>query len=160
MSAYILDSDNIDLLVTAALRGIGSEGSLRVYHEGEWHEWNRYENADELGQLLVDANVASVNFRYNEDTPAYDYTYNGAGIIDYIGSPAAPWGVVLAALDCYEYQSCEAYETWPTSLAKAAVDVIRRKVCRKVSNECDARWDWSRADMAKRLEALTEKARA
>ena len=141
MSAYILQDDTIDLLVTAGLYGVGIDGGLRVYHEGEILTFNRYEHADELGTILKTANYDSVNYRYKESTEMEGYRHNGEGITQYLGGEVITWGQVLKSARCYEYQSCE-HPEWGTSLAKAIVEAITRKVCEKVSR--DAEWDWSR----------------
>jgi hypothetical protein len=160
MSAYIIDHDSIDLLVTAALRGIGSEGCLRVFHEGEWRTWNRYEDADNLGQILHDTNVDSVNYLYSENTLPTRYQYNGRMISDYLGSPVIPWGQVLGTISCYVYQSCENVETWHTSIGKSIIDAIRLKVCGIIANNDDARWGWTREDVITKIEELKKTVRA
>jgi hypothetical protein len=143
MSAFILQDDTIDLLVTAGLYGAGVDGGLRVYHEGEIHYYNRHEHADEVGSILKTANYDSVNYRYKEATPYEGYRYNGNEIVQYLGGVVIPWGQVLKSAMCYGYQSCEA-PTWGGSLAKAIVDAITRKVCGKVADECEAEWEWTR----------------
>jgi hypothetical protein len=143
MSAFILQDDTIDLLVTAGLYGVGIDGGLRVYHEGEILTYNRYEHADILGTLLKTANYESVNYRYKESTEMEGYRYNGTDITQYIGGVVIPWGQVLKSARCYEYQSCETPE-WGGSLAKAIVDAITVKVCGFIAEQNNAEWVWTR----------------
>lgn len=151
MSAFILEDDTLDLLVSAGLHGVGADARLEVFHEGEWHQWNKYENADALGSILKTENYKSVNYRYQEATPCEPYRYSGEGIVQYLGSETVlPWAQVLASLDCYEYQTCE-HPEWETSLAKAICDRIRRKVCRIISREAETEWVWTREDAQERM---------
>jgi hypothetical protein len=143
MSAYILQDDTIDLLVTAGLYGVGIDGGLRVYHEGEILTYNRYEHADQLGTILKTANYDSVNYRYKESTEMEGYRYNGNEITQYLGGVVIPWGQVLKSARCYEYQSCETPE-WEKSLANAIVEAITRKVCGFIAEQDNAEWEWTR----------------
>ena len=143
MSAYILQDDTFDLLVTAGLYGVGIDGGLRVYHEGEILTYNRYEHADQLGTILKTANYDSVNYRYKENTEMEGYRYNGTDITQYLGGVVIPWGQVLKSARCYEYQSCE-HPEWGTSLAKAIVEAITRKVGGFIAEQDNAEWEWTR----------------
>lgn len=143
MSAYILQDDTFDLLVTAGLYGVGIDGGLRVYHEGNIITYNRYEHADILGTILKTANYDSVNYRYKESTEVEGYRYKSEGISQYLGGKVIPWGQVLKSARCYEYQSCETPE-WDKSLAKAIVDAITMKVCGFIAEQDNAEWEWTR----------------
>jgi hypothetical protein len=160
VSAYIVNTDLIDLLVTAGLRGNGDEARLRVFHYGKVLEFNRYEDANHVGQILLDANADSVGHRYTENITTSWYEYNGAGITEYLGGPVIPWGHVLGALRCYEYQSCENTSVWPTSLAKEIIDAIRLKVCRIITEEAGGMWEWSRDDAREIMEDIKQKVRS
>ena len=153
MSAFIVGDDLLDLLVTAGTRGVGSDARLGVFHQGEWHYWSRQGGADDLGAVLKLANYASVNHRYQESTPCGSYQWDGRGITEYLGGDVIPWGQVLMALDCYEYQTCEVPQ-WDETLAYAVCRAIRRKVCRIIGNECEAEWEWTRQDAQERMEEI------
>lgn len=160
MSAYQVNNDLIDLLVTAGLRGNGDEARLRVFHDGDVKTFNRYEDADTVGEILIQANITSVNHRYNENTRTESaYRYNGAGITEYLGGSVIPWGHVLGALRCFEYQACETV-TWHTSLAKEIIDAIRLKVCRIITDEAGGMWEWSRDDAQEIMEDIKQKVRS
>jgi hypothetical protein len=156
VSAFILDDDHIDLLVTAGLMGVGLDAKLRVYVDGGLVEFNRHEDADHLGLVLKTANYESVNYRYKESEQVTPYKYVGNGITNYIGGEIIPWGQVLQAIRCYEYQSCE-HPTWEGSLAKAVCDAITHKVCARISSECDAEWVWSRSHALENMNAVRER---
>jgi hypothetical protein len=153
VSAYILDKDTIDLMVSAGLRGNGYDATLRVFWGGEWHNFSRYENADELGQILHDQNVRSVNYRYDEATPTERYRYSGEGIAQYLGGSVIPWGAVFGACHCYQYQSCETGDYYET-LAHAITQAIVRKVCNIIAEQDGSPWGWSREDATQRLEEI------
>lgn len=153
MSAFILDHDHIDLLVSAGVRGVGVDRGLRIFYGGEVRTFD-LTTADDLGQILHDANVHSVNYRYNETTPTMRYRYGGVGIGSNLGGALIPWGHVLKAIACYEYQSCEDTATWPTSLAFEVCRAIRRKVCDTIGEESDAPWEWSRKQMEETAQEL------
>lgn len=97
MSAWIVSTGHIDVLVHALAQyevispDLGAEGFRR------------------LGQTLWQENHASVNYRYSETTatPRYQLRTTEA-TLDPI--------VVLKAVACFEYQSCE-HPGWPDSHA-------------------------------------------
>jgi hypothetical protein len=103
MSAYLVGPEHINVLLWAAHQGfhrpLGNltwtfDNPIRVHQLTD-------ANLDEVGQMLVDANNASVNHRYGESLEPYEYRYT---------RPLhTSWSVVevLKALQCYEYQSCE-----------------------------------------------------
>lgn len=77
---------------------------------------------DVIGQLLIDANAASVNHRYDEDN-AYVYAYRRPRHIEW--SPVE----LLSAIAGYEYQACETPD-WATSEAHAFCTRLRQIVIR------------------------------
>ena len=154
MSAFILEDDSIDLLVTAGIMGVGIDGGLRVFQCGaSLHFTQSGDGADEVGAILKTENVASVNYRYNESKQATPYRYSGSGITPYLGGKIIPWGQVLKTVRCYEYQSCE-HPEWNGSLAKAICEAITQKVCARIADECDAEWNWRREYANVKLDAV------
>jgi hypothetical protein len=109
MSAYVVDKETIDTLISAALRA-------KLFGRNE---------ATEKGQMLWRENVTSVSYRYNlptrdatelaqyeRDVEAYEFAHydvTGPKIVD--------------AIDCLDYQSCE-HEGWHTSAAHALLQAI------------------------------------
>lgn len=157
MSAYIVGTDLIDLIVSAAVTGQGHDLSVWNHTAESYHRWNMAD-ADELGQLLHDANVASVNYRYRENTPADVYTFRRVADL---GGITATWGDVLRALDCFDYQSCEVPD-YHTTLASYAIAGIRRKVTDRLVSGMfpDAHWSWSRDVAGERLQAARDAMKA
>ena len=100
-----------------------------------------------FGQILLDANVASVNVFYKEDE-AYMYTYRRPEHLD--REPVE----ILGAINGYDYQSCETSD-WITSEAKAFCDRLRKLAESHLPNGSDAPWTISPGDMLlhKRLAA-------
>jgi hypothetical protein len=108
MSAWIVTSGHIDVLVHALAqyevvsRDLGADGFRR------------------LGQTLWEENHKSVNYRYSECTsvPAYQLRTTEASL-----DPI----VVLKAVACYEYQTCE-HEGWYDSRARDLMDQLHAAI--------------------------------
>ena len=159
MSAYVVNSDLIDLLVTVALDGPPHSRGLRVWHNGEVHTFDTMHDTnagDTLGQLLTDANVESVNYRYREHDHPIVYRFRRVSHIGGEARALIPWGHVLNAIACLNYQSCEV-PTWGESFANACLDAIRHKVCDRIASETDAPWEWSRETVKERENATRER---
>jgi hypothetical protein len=168
MSAYQVGTDSIDLIVSALVagdwRGNGygqtvsvwvPDGTV-VYTEAarELIEGSRFSvpapraaAGDVIGRELVAANVASVAARYPGDTRAdmvggmvgylpAGYRFRRVSRDKYANYPHA-----LAALACFEYQSCE---TGERTLADLLTAEARRIVCNRISEDADAPWSWDR----------------
>ena len=153
MSAFEVSAVHIDALVSAALRGT-RHGHLTWYHgeiphtaPGEMlpggddyltalastrREVIR-DNAETWGAALLAENRRSVNHRYDESEweAAYSFT-EIRGDLD----PVA----ILAAIDCYEYQSCE-HPEWQSSEAHAFCAALRNLMIHKLPGYADAPWE-------------------
>lgn len=153
MSAWIVSRTHIDLLVTAGLDLPGRDthgGILSWYVDGNRHTLTT-SNADEIGQMVWAENVASVSHRYPDDGPGdlpgpngfhaadvllYSHTWV-RGIID----PT----VVLRAIDCYEYQSCE-HPGWKASRARAFCVALQEAAVGQLPGYDQAPWSFDDAD--------------
>jgi hypothetical protein len=142
-------------MVSAGFIGAGYEATLDVYHGDTWHNFTRYEHADMVKGLLHQANIDSVNYRYKEFTTETPAPYSGADIAQYLGGVVIPWGHVLGALRCFEYQACE-HPEWSTSLASAIVNKIRFKVCQRITEEAGGMWEWNREDAQEIMQGIRE----
>lgn len=141
MSAFMVDSTHIDAMLTAGLQGgpnsdlswfhpaITEEDRQGAYQAGEpWgptairlaeerrHHLTR-KTAGRVGAMLMAENRASVNHRYNEEEWEEPYTFR------MLRGHADPV-VILSALSCYEYQSCE-HPEWEASEAHAFCEALR-----------------------------------
>ncbi|WP_143695209.1 hypothetical protein [Williamsia sp. 1135] len=142
MSAYLVDPEHIHVLVRAGLPGrLGmiswptdddaiptpSNGLIDVGQSRV--RALRPESASAVGQLLLDANAASVITRYREDeTYIYDYQRPGR-----VFEPIE----ILKAIDGYDYQSCEAPD-WATSEAFHYWYHLRITQIRRIAGYSDA----------------------
>ena len=130
MSCFIVDAEHINVLVEAATGpltyGHGAIG-LSAFGLGRLTR----ENRNTLGQILLNVNVGSVNERYSEND-LYAYTYV---------PPKHRWEpvAILKAIDCYEYQACEA-PNWDTSLAKEFCDKLRQLCIPALPGYQDSPW--------------------
>jgi hypothetical protein len=157
MSAYIVSKGHIRFLVEAA--GRLSRDPVTWFHNGRHRQLSRFIKSDtanaltpnQLGALLWEENVRSVDERYREE--------NGVGAYEHVRSslPIDPIQV-FASLRCYEYQSCE-HEGWETSEAKAICDAIKDAAIRVLPGSDDTEWGvpaaWEQEDDNKVI-ALTD----
>jgi hypothetical protein len=188
MSAFIVDKTHIDLLLAAGLHGprgiaVSPDSAWRglrwfavpygdVRHtELSYDEAYReltVENADEVGQLLVMENVASVAYRYSEPGRASYYGPEVAANMEELAllelpgpGPADAYylepyrysdpgyrlnaGEILQALACYEYQSCE-HDDWPRSETAQFCYALQQAVCVRLT---EGPWNWDADELAK-----------
>lgn len=119
MSAFIVEDDLIDLLVTYATSG----GPFRVSAE----------NPQKLGDMLVAENYRSVNHRYRESDPPHPYRYHvWSGVMDPVQ--------VIQSCNCFDYQACETDDYRDTPAARL-VDNIRSKAIRAALPQMEkAKW--------------------
>ncbi len=152
MSAWVVSKTHIDLLVTAGLVLPGRavvNSNLNWYSQGpNPHHLGTLDhtNADEVGVMLWAENYRSVDKRYpgaddKGDLPgpegftgATTLTYQHTmipGVIDPV--------VVLKAIGCYEYQSCE-HDEWPTSPAFAYCRALEKHAIQLLPGYDAAPW--------------------
>ncbi|WP_280423700.1 hypothetical protein [Nocardia carnea] len=108
MSAFVVGNAHIDVLVNAiAQYGIaGKDAGRSVYRQ--------------LGQLLWDENVRSVDHRYQQSTLPERYVlHTTEAVLDPLAVPKV--------IDCYQYQSCE-HPAWADSDACAWVTRLREAI--------------------------------
>jgi hypothetical protein len=171
MSAYVVNKEHIDLMVRAALHahqsrhpGDGRRLSWwRVDETGGYAGWNelnvhaetmqgdeykQYVTPSQLGQMLVNENVASVAARYPDDDVDQgelpgpcDAYYIGPYVYRDPRKDLTP-GQVFKAIDCLDYQSCE-HDGWTTSEAYSFLRSLRKAYCDRVADYEDAPWGFS-----------------
>lgn len=154
MSAFTLDTDHIDLLVTVAMKVAGFDAKYV----------NIPETADLLGQELLRENYRSVNHRYSEDEKPPEYHWTPVAELQAEKLTPGQLLQVINAVHCYEYQTCEhpqwvdsqsfwtmkAIENW------AAVELtkMRWRKAPAYAGDTDltwvglkhAKWEWHRVD--------------
>jgi hypothetical protein len=142
MSAFIVDHDTIDALLTLA---VGRKVSYYVAAT-ETRVQITAHNAEEVGRLLLTENERSVYHRYpdskagnlpgriGEDVSSYRFRFIHAPL---------PAVVVLKSCDCFDYQACET-DDYETSLAHAIVHAIRKECIRALPGYDGAPWGYVR----------------
>lgn len=119
MSAYIVSKQHIDMIVNYVY-------NKRIEDERE------YRTRDELGQILYDENVRSVNHRYHEKNRLFKYTFE---------SPALGLTCVefIKFLRCLDYQSCERPSYDRSQARRVIVNLVFRAVS-DIPGYDDAPW--------------------
>lgn len=136
MSAFVVNTDHIDAIVTAWIN-VG----------GPCYMADRYEKATEIGRMLLAECIASVSYRYGDPNelpgPIPTPTVEG---YEYQRMYFAPdrWSLlvprILKLLDCYEYQSCE-HPEWAESKAHDLIQRMRKEASRRLPGYDDAAWE-------------------
>lgn len=129
MSAFIVSTAHINALVNAGYRACVAN-SLSWYVGAERRTLTS-DNLDAVGAMLMQANAASVDYRYREtnQVPYYRHTFRHT-------RPAVE---VLKLVDCYEYQSCERPD-WPQSEAHAYCAALRERLIGQLPGYDAAPW--------------------
>ena len=148
MSAFIVDKEHIDLLVTAGLE-FRSYGPLSWWHEATG---KRYEltpqRAHEVGQMLWAENLASLVGRYPNDGSGerpgpIDFEDDMVLTYRYQRIPGVPdIATVAKAVHCYEYQSCE-HDGWKTSQARAFCQALEHACVTRMPGYEAAPWGFT-----------------
>lgn len=123
MSAYVVTDERIAAILQASSHHPGD--SFYYYWNGERHYTNN------LGQILLNENYRSVNFRYSEnDSPR---EFQPKTIRQY--KPVE----ILSLIAGYEYQSCET-DDWRETEAFAIVDALKHRAIRRLDGYEKAPW--------------------
>jgi len=155
MSAFVVAGVHIDAMLTAALRLAPPHGvrPLRwfwpaidaVSDSGSWTSdellrqapERRRElsdvNAGRVGAMLLAENRRSVDHRYDEQEWEEPYLFT-----ELPGRPDPV--VVLKAIACYRYQSCE-HPGWPSSEAAAFCDALQARAIDCLPGYATAPWE-------------------
>ena len=144
MSAYVVNDTHIDAILTGALRIGAHLGPLRWWYPALDHtkalapqQANRreltQETAGRVGAMLLAENQRSVNRRYGAADWEIPYL-----LTELQGAPNAV--VILKALNCYEYQSCE-HTGWPTTEAYHFCQALRHRAIRELPGYDEAPWE-------------------
>lgn len=168
MSAYVVAREHIDILLKAAFVYVNA-GPIQG-HRLSWFtedpEVVGYErayatrreldlgNADEVGRMLLEENIASVCARYEDDTAdQYEhllaYTYR-----DPVYTPTVV--EAIKAVKCYRYQSCE-HDGWRDSQASRFHDRLLAELINVLPGIEEAPWSWN-ADELRRARGLAARA--
>lgn len=139
MSAFTLTHKHINALVHAAFFKKASycdRDTFYIWHRGKTHMFNRTNkktlNPDVLGQILVNQNFKSVNFRYKDKSPSFKFKYE-------LSHDQFTNVQLLKACDCYDYQSCET-PNYEQSLVAKIIDKIRSQLICSLNGYADSEW--------------------
>lgn len=157
MSAFVVDKPHIDAMIRRALAMPQGHGPLswyakdprKLHHEELQKEYRQltHDNADAVGQMLVDECVKSVSYRYQDDKvtnlpgpcDAYwliPYKY------EHPFRHRTPTPVeALKLINCYEYQSCE-HPEWEDSEAYLFCESLKSSMIGMLPGYDDAPWEW------------------
>lgn len=162
MSAYLVGSEHIDLLVSATFAlpyppyFEATKGVLVRTDVAATPTDHGAVGPDQLGQALWEENMASLLYRYPQDKVA-DYPDYVAGY-RWRKVPARlyDWVTVVKAIQCYHYQSCE-HPGWRTSPSCLfTYELLTRTVTQYAPGIQDApAWEWSRKRAASILTSPT-----
>ncbi|OGT35667.1 MAG: hypothetical protein A3F11_07110 [Gammaproteobacteria bacterium RIFCSPHIGHO2_12_FULL_37_14] len=134
MSAYILDKKSFDALVYAATDGYCDRYTPKRKFVFAHRNIRVELTENELGQLLVDQNYESFNYRYSKSQKPYLYKYEYDSVFETF-KPVD----FFKLCDCYEYQSCETNE-YANSVADRAIFSLRKQLIRALPGYEDAAW--------------------
>jgi hypothetical protein len=144
MSATIVDHEHIHVLIWAAAKPIAPPNPQLRWIWDNPTRINQIEpdgsNRDEIGQMLLDENAASVNDLYNDTAAAGDYHYQRP--------QHTQWSTaeLLNALHAYTYQACE-HPGWQRSQAKAFCDELRDRLISTLPAYNDGPWTITHASI-------------
>ena len=142
MSAFLVDSTHIDALVALAINRPagyavqpGDQHALRFdIHDHRGCSTLQHDQADDLGQTLLDTNVKSINDRYPDLNPEGNQSYH------YTCPPRQLTALEgLSALACYEYQASDS-DTWVDSTSRQFCEELRRHLVRFIPGYGDGPW--------------------
>lgn len=136
MSAFIVSNTQINALVRFA-----STNNVSFYYGATRQRWNVSGNEDATAQLLLDENVRSVNYRYQENGEAGQIVYE-------IDAPDLTAVQVIKLAQCVEYQSCETPD-WDKTMAKQLIDAIIQQAIVKLPGYDAAPWTINDGDLPK-----------
>lgn len=167
MSAFVVSTDTIDLLVAASMRfqehfyaplpfldtDIETLAAAPIDFSGNTHQLYAVTFPNIVGGILLAQNIRSVNARYNDSEPMPTYTYRNVPYeqVDPV--------VVLKTVACVRYQSCET-DDYAQTFAAYVLDSIEKAAIHRLRGYEDAPWGWSRAWAAEKENAARAAAKA
>lgn len=157
MSAFEVSTAHIDALVNAAMdrRRETHMSRLTWPQAGERRQIDET-NASEVGAMLVRMNFAAVDYRYrregDENPGDYPESYRFTGARGWVVAVYNPV-VILKAIECYEYQSCE-HPSWEGSEAQAFCRALRLHVTHWLPGYSEAPWEITEARQAWELSGV------
>lgn len=106
MSCYVLSDSEISVIANAFIT-YGVDFQAKGYYKKTPQiivDFNSLKQ--ELGQALLDVNVSSVNYRYDENNKE-KFTYDFDVDKKLLKDGKINTGMIYGCIECHEYQSCE-----------------------------------------------------
>ena len=150
MSAFVVNKRHIDAIIQAGLL-YHRLGSNRWYHNGAAHELT-LDNANEVGQMLLNENVRSVEARYPQDMVTelpgrcdaeWIIPYQYKSVTDQLPGPVG----IIKLIHCLIYQSCE-HSEWEKSEAYTFLARLERAMTAALPGYDKADWEFRYRTMA------------
>ena len=140
MSAWVVSKAHIDALVSAAMQG---RDGLR-WRTGEINQ-TETDVGTEVGRMLWNENLQSIHYRYPDTRNGRDYPADNGFTADdvdtYRFKRSKPMNavIILKAISCYEYQSCE-HPEWDKSEVFSFCENLRLKMINELPGYNAAPW--------------------
>ncbi len=131
MSAFLVSDNHIDTLITFAARK-----RITFSIDNRQLDARIVEDANDIGQILVNQNVRSVNARYSENDIVDEYIFRDVGLQN---QHVANIVQILKACDCYDYQACET-DDYRNTTAASIIDRIRSYAIHSLPGWEEAEW--------------------
>ena len=134
MASFVVHPEHINVLIWAGLHRVVGAGPLAWYYGNpDWRGVLEDDTATEVGQMLLDENVASANHYNTEQQDRVTYTYRRP--IQQAWTTAE----LLNALHCYRYQASDRPD-WKTSQACAFVEALEARLIRRLPGYLEGPW--------------------
>lgn len=121
MSAFLVSDKHISEMLRFASANDG-----RVHYDDEWLDLKVPDEAQKVGQILLNENYRSLNARYGSPNKPHNFRYNPFSLRPVMGAIE-----VVKLCHCYDYQACESddyYETPAHSITQAIQDCAVRTI--------------------------------
>lgn len=134
MSAYIVENEHINAIVTYAL-----DKQLSFWNpRAKTRTTVTRHNAEEIGRILMDENVRSVGYRYDGEID--DDEKNAGASYSFKRFPTMLTAVeIIKACHCLSYQSCET-DDWESTLARRILDAVEGHATHELPGYDAAPW--------------------
>lgn len=134
MSAYIVSNETITAIVQGLQR---KEFSSSLTDPETMQQYNARTNPQMVGQILLNQNYKSVNYRYNEDAKPRKFTMTYR--VDEKGyRDDYTLAEIYGSIRCYTYQACENPEWHDSEIdytLRALKDDLAEKMAEKLGEE-------------------------
>lgn len=138
MSCYIIDKKDMKKIVLAFRKFAADQHTslVRIPGEVDHSDITEIETMSRVGQILVNQNYRSYNYRYHEKTEPEVFEITGQDLM-YV--PRLTPVETLKALASYDYQACETPDYEDTAACKLA-NLIRYYAINALPGYEEAKW--------------------